>query len=187
MKRLMLFIAVSISTILSAQNVLTPETLWKLGRVSALGLTKDKQSVIYAIATPDVKENKSNRKYYSIPVTGGNATEINNADSLLVNDKISSDGKYVISSAAVLIKKVKGSDLYSDLPKSNVYVYTSLNYRHWDTWEDGKFDHVYLSSLANGKVGESKDLMPDEAFDCPQKPFGGSEDYIWNPDRSIRI
>ena len=182
MKRLMLFVAVSISTILSAQNVLTPETLWKLGRVSALGLTKDKQSVIYAVATPDVKENKSNRKYYSIPVTGGNATEINNADSLLVNDKISSDGKYVISSAAVLIKKVKGSDLYSDLPKSNVYVYTSLNYRHWDTWEDGKFDHVYLSSLANGKVGESKDLMPDEAFDCPQKPFGGSEDYIWNPD-----
>ncbi len=182
MKRLMLFIAVSISTILSAQNVLTPETLWKLGRVSALGLTKDKQSVIYAVATPDVKENKSSRKYYSIPVTGGNATEISNADSLLVNDKISSDGKYSISSTAVLIKKVKGSDLYSDLPKSNVYVYTSLNYRHWDTWEDGKFDHVYVSSLLNGKVSESKDLMPDEAFDCPQKPFGGSEDYIWNPD-----
>ena len=182
MKRLMLFIAVSISTILSAQNVLTPETLWKLGRVSALGLTKDKQSVIYAVATPDVKENKSSRKYYSIPVTGGNATEINNADSLLVNDKISSDGKYSISSTAVLIKKVKGSDLYSDLPKSNVYVYTSLNYRHWDTWEDGKFDHVYVSSLLNGKVSESKDLMPDEAFDCPQKPFGGNEDFIWNPD-----
>ena len=182
MKRLMLLSTVLISTIITAQNVLTPETLWKLGRVSAVGLTKDKQTVIYSVATPDVKENKSNRKYYSIPITGGNATEINNADSLLMNDKISSDGKYVISSASVLIKKVKGSDLYSDLPKSNVYVYTSLNYRHWDTWKDGKFDHVYISSLVNGKVSESKDLMPDEAFDCPQKPFGGNEDYIWNPD-----
>ncbi len=182
MKRLLLLIAVSISTILTAQNVLTPETLWKLGRVSALGLTKDKQTVIYAVATPDVKENKSKRKYYSIPVSGGNATEISNTDGLLADDKISRDGKYVISSAAVLIKKVTGADLYADLPKSNVYVYTFLNYRHWDTWEDGKFDHVFVTQLVNGKVGESKDLMKDEAFDCPQKPFGGNEDYIWNPD-----
>ena len=182
MKQLLLLIAVSISTILTAQNVLTPETLWKLGRVSALGLTKDKQTVIYAVATPDVKENKSKRKYYSIPVSGGNATEISNTDGLLADDKISPDGKYVISSAAVLIKKVTGADLYADLPKSNVYVYTSLNYRHWDTWEDGKFDHVFVTQLVNGKVGESKDLMKDEAFDCPQKPFGGNEDYIWNPD-----
>jgi len=182
MKRLMLLTTVLISTILTAQNVLTPETLWKLGRVSALGLTKDQQTVIYAVATPDIKENKSKRKYYSIPVAGGNATEITNADSMLVNDKISPDGKYSISSDAVLIKKVKGSDLYSDLPKSNVYVYTSLNYRHWDTWEDGKFDHVFIAPMLNGKAGEAKDLMPDEAFDCPQKPFGGTEDFIWNPD-----
>jgi hypothetical protein len=24
--------------------------------------------------------------------------------------------------------------------------------------------------------------MEGEPFDCPQKPFGGDEDYIWSPD-----
>ncbi len=24
--------------------------------------------------------------------------------------------------------------------------------------------------------------MPNEPYDCPQKPFGGDEDYVWNPD-----
>jgi dipeptidyl aminopeptidase/acylaminoacyl peptidase len=26
------------------------------------------------------------------------------------------------------------------------------------------------------------DIMPNEPFDSPQKPFGGEEDYIWSPD-----
>jgi dipeptidyl aminopeptidase/acylaminoacyl peptidase len=52
-------------------------------------------------------------------------------------------------------------------------------YRHWDTWEDGKFSHVILKS-ADGSV--VKDLMPGQPYDCPQKPFGGDEDYLWNPD-----
>src|SRR6478736_4944623 len=74
---------------------------------------------------------------------------------------------------------VYGSDFYPELTKSNVQVYNSLMYRHWDTWEDGKFSHIFLS-----KVGDTakKDLMAGQLYDCPQKPFGGDEDYIFNPD-----
>ena len=44
----------------SAQQVLSPETLWKLGRVSVLGISKDKKSIVYKVATPSIEENKSN-------------------------------------------------------------------------------------------------------------------------------
>jgi hypothetical protein len=37
----------------SAQNKITPELLWKLGRVSAMGLSKDGKFVVYAVSTPD--------------------------------------------------------------------------------------------------------------------------------------
>jgi len=57
-----------------------------------------------------------------------------------------------------------------------------LNYRHWDTWEDGKFGHVMLTPIVNGKPGKSKDLMPNEPYDCPLKPDGGDEDFVWNND-----
>ncbi len=63
-----------------------------------------------------------------------------------------------------------------------MYIYTSLNYRHWDTWEDGKFSHVFIAPIVNGKPGEAKDIMANEAYDCPQKPYGGDEDFIWSPD-----
>ncbi len=165
-----------------AQNLLSPEQLWKLGRVSGLGLSVDKKNVIYSVSTPNAEENKSARKLYSIPVNGGSAVEITSTAGVLANDKISPDGKHIITSDAVKVKDIIGSDKYPDLKKSNAYVFTSLNYRHWDTWEDGKFDHVFVAPLTNGVAGEAKDIMAGEAFDCPQKPFGGDEDFIWNPD-----
>jgi hypothetical protein len=51
-----------------AQNVMSPETLWKLGRVSALGISKDSKNVVYKVTTPSIEENKSNSKFYVIPV-----------------------------------------------------------------------------------------------------------------------
>jgi dipeptidyl aminopeptidase/acylaminoacyl peptidase len=36
--------------------------------------------------------------------------------------------------------------------------------------------------MENGKAVDEKDIMPDEPYDCPQKPFGGDEDYVWRPD-----
>lgn len=165
-----------------AQNRLTAENLWQLGRVSALGISIDKKFVVYSVAIPDLQLNKSVRKKYKIPITGGNAEEIIETEDLLFNDRISADGKYTISSEEIKINNVSGTDFYSDLPKSNALIYTSLNYRHWDTWEDGKFSHVFIAPINNGKTGEPKDIMVGEAFDCPQKPFGGDEDFIWSPD-----
>ncbi|XZF13960.1 S9 family peptidase [Chitinophagaceae bacterium MMS25-I14] len=96
------------------------------------------------------------------------------------NVRVSPDGRYVAFSKEVLVKPVKGTDLYPDLTKTTAQVYTDLNYRHWDTWEDGKFSHIFLAAVKNG--AEAKDLMNSEPYDCPQKPFGGTEDFVWRPD-----
>ncbi len=185
MKKYFLFAFILLSGILNvmAQNArLSPESLWQLGRVSALGISKDQQSIIYSVSTPDVQSNKSSRKTYQIPITGGNPLEIKDFTGLLSNDRISPDGKYSISAEDVKINNVAGVDYYKDLPKSNAQIYTSLNYRHWDTWEDGKFSHVFITPINNGKLGEPKDIMVGEVYDSPQKPFGGDEDFIWSPD-----
>jgi dipeptidyl aminopeptidase/acylaminoacyl peptidase len=161
---------------------MTPELLWKLGRVSGLGISKDGKYIVYSVSTPDAEANKNNRKSYIIPISGGNAVEISNADSLMSDKNISPDGKYMISSKEVKVKNILGTDYYPELKKSNVYIFDNLNNRHWDQWEEGKFGHVFLSKVKNGKPADEKDIMPDEPYDCPQKPFGGDEDYIWRPD-----
>lgn len=183
MKKVLILLMVCVgSNGINAQNYLTPDKLWQIGRVSALGLSNDKTVVIYSVGIPDIQSNKTIRKKYSVPINGGDAIEITETSTLLSNDRISPNGKYFISSDEVKIKNITGADTYKDLPKSDVYIYTSLNYRHWDTWEDGKFSHVFIAPMVNGKPGEAKDIMANEAYDCPQKPFGGDEDFIWSPD-----
>lgn len=97
----------------------------------------------------------------------------------LENIVVSPDGKHIAYSKDVLVKKMMGTDIYPDLPGTTVQVYTDLNYRHWDTWEDGKFSHVFITSLSDGST---KDIMEGTPYDCPQKPFGGEEDIVWTPD-----
>ena len=182
MKPIIFFLALLLTFSAIAQNKMTPELLWKLGRVTGLGISKDGKYILYSVGTPNAAENKTSRKTYAIPVTGGNPIPVSNADSMLVNEKISADGKYMISSSEVKVKKLTGKENYADLQKSNVYIFDNLNYRHWDTYEDGDFGHVMLTPLQNGVAGTAVDLMPGEPYDCPQKPSGGDEDYVWNPN-----
>ena len=177
---LLLFPLFTLAQSNSNRQRMTPELLWKLGRVTGLGISKDGKYVVYSVSTPDWETNKSTRKTYAIPVTGGTAVETTNADSLLGNKNISPDGKYLLSHKEVKVKKIFGSDYYPELSTSNVYIFDDLNNRHWDTWEDGKFEHVFVAPV--GKPDQEKDIMTDEPYDCPQKPFGGDEDYVWNPD-----
>lgn len=100
------------------------------------------------------------------------------------NIRIAPNGKYIAYSKEVLIKKIMGSTLYPELTKTTAQIYEDLNYRHWDTWEDGLFSHLFIVDVANGK---STDIMNEEAYDCPQKPFGGTEDFIWAPDSKSLI
>ena len=178
-KLLSVLLLLSFAFIVHAQTLLTPEQLWKFGRVSGRGISKDGKFVVYTVSSPSVEENKSSSKTYVIPVRGGNAVMISNTDSLLTDSKISPDGKYTISSEQVKVHKVTGTDFYPALTKSNVLIYDQLNYRHWDEWEDGKYGHVMITPAAGGAA---KDIMANEPYDCPLKPDGGDEDFVWSHD-----
>ena len=164
----------------SAQQVLSPDLLWKLGRVSVIGISKDGKSIVYKVATPVMEENKSTSKYYTIPMTGGTATEVKDTKDLVVDKNISADGKYLLSSQEVKTENILGKDYYPELQKSDVQIYDGLDYRHWDTWNNGTHNHVFYAENKANAV--AIDIMKGENYDAPQKPFGGDEDYIWSPD-----
>ena len=171
MKKTFLIIFYMISTVSIAQEIITPEKLWELGRVSALGISTDGKSIVYKVSKPDMVENKLNSTYYSIPISGGKSKEVNDY-KLLLNDKNILNGK-TISHKEVKIDKVLGKDFYPELDKSNVQIYEGLDYRHWDAYNEGNHNHVFLDDI---------DIMANEPYDSPQKPFGGDEDYIFSPD-----
>jgi dipeptidyl aminopeptidase/acylaminoacyl peptidase len=179
-KTIIMLSLIMFASSLSAQKTLTPELLWKLGRVSALGISNDGKNIVYQVSTPSIEENKSTTKFYSLPITGGNPTEIEDTKSILKDKNTSPDGKLMLSYKEIKLTNVLGKDLYPALEKADVKVYNGLDYRHWDTWRDGTYNHVGYSEI--GKEKSFIDIMNGELYDSPQKPFGGDEDYTWSPD-----
>lgn len=203
--------------LMNAQEVMTPETLWQMRRISTQGVSPDYSSVIYTTSQTNLETEKSEHKNFllnthttqSVPFDLGKKSFIQwdkngiyaseNGQIFLTKDlgktwtlfytigqeaeniKISPDGQKIAFSKVVHLENIYGKDKYKDLPKTTAQVYTDLNHRHWDTWYEGKFNHIFITS-SNQSVKDAKDLLEGKPYDAPQKPFGGGEDFIWSPD-----
>ncbi len=62
--------------------------------------------------------------------------------------------------------------------KSSGRVIDKLLYRHWNSWREGKYSHVFLAK-ADGSV--LKDITPGP-YDTPPISLGSSHDYTFSPD-----
>ena len=182
MKNIIVIVFLSLSLSSVSQNKMTPEFLWKLGRVTGVGISKDGKSAVYSVSTPNISENKNTTETFVVPIIGGSSIQTFNKDSVRRDKNISPNGKYIIYDKEVKLLNVTGKDVYPELTKSNAYIYDNLNFRHWDTWSDGSFNHVFIAKPVNNKKENEKDIMAGEPFDSPQKPSGGDEDYNWSPD-----
>lgn len=210
-------LALATPLLMNAQEVMTPEILWQLRRISIQAVSPDQNSVLYRTSQTNLETEKNEHKNYilntstsqSLPFDLGKKTLIQwdkngiyaseNGTIFLSKDlgvswekfytigndaeniKISPDGQKIAFSKEVQLEKIYGKDKYSDTPNSTAQIYTDLNHRHWDSWYEGKFNHIFIVKI-NESPNTAKDLLEGKPYDSPQKPFGGSEDFIWSPD-----
>lgn len=69
----------------------------------------------------------------------------------------------------------------SDLPLATGRLITDLNYRHWDHYVETNA-HPFVAPVTDQGIGEGKDLLEGEPYECPMAPFGGIEQLAWGPD-----
>lgn len=180
-KHLISLVTIMTLNSLQAQQPLTPEKLWQLHRVSAVGLSQDTQYVLLSVSTPNMAENTFSKEYYKLAVKGGVPIPISEEEVERATAKYNPNEKEKLVKLIhkeVKVAPVLGKDFYADLEKSSGRLYSSLDHRHWDTWNEGKYNHVFIEDAE----GNQRDLMEGQPLYCPQMPFGGAEDYIWSPD-----
>jgi dipeptidyl aminopeptidase/acylaminoacyl peptidase len=91
--RILLFLFLLFSQkIMSQTEILTPETLWKLGRVGLESVSPDGQSVIYGVTRYDLSTNKSWRNLFICQIKNGKVTQLTNDESSCANAIFRPDG-----------------------------------------------------------------------------------------------
>src|SRR5690606_39946657 len=77
------------------KEVVTPEKLWELGRVSAEGLSADGKWLVYGVSNSTFGENKSEKNLYVIPIKGGEPVQFTQQEGGESVVQINKDGEII--------------------------------------------------------------------------------------------
>ena len=137
-----------------------------------------------------------NKIAFMAPVDGASQLWVMNSDGSgrkAVSDVEGGISGFLFSpdeKSVVMIGNVKYSrtaqDIYPDLPKATGRLIDDLMYKHWDEWVT-EIPHPFLGTFGGNKVADVKDIMADEPYEAPMKPFGGVESFAWSPDSKSLI
>lgn len=111
---------------------------------------------------------------------GSAMTQLSTLDKSISGYQVSPTGDNVWLVMDAAVEKFASAQIYGDLDKSDALIYDDLMTRHWDTWEDGTYAHLFVAPLKNGIVETPKDITPDEPWDVPTAPYFDNSEISWN-------
>ncbi|MUV15558.1 alpha/beta hydrolase family protein [Noviluteimonas gilva] len=127
---------------------------------------------------------------YSIAVAGGTPVQLTDLAVDVGGYVVSPDGKRVALALEVF------ADCKADLQcnvtrskereerKASGVVFDRLFIRHWDAWNEGKLNRVFVAPFAadGAKITQATLVGSDVIGDVPSRPFGDTSEMAWSPD-----
>ncbi|AXI83777.1 S9 family peptidase [Xylella taiwanensis] len=173
-----------------------PVRLTPLGwDVSAPTFSRDGKAVYFLSA------KSGSNQLYVLPVSGGAPRQLTNLAVGMDSYKLSPQGDRIVFSAGVF--QACGADLgctkrkldEKKNAKPSGVVFERLFVRHWDAWNDGRRNTLFVASLPAAGDKPVSNVAAMSAMldgDVPSKPFGGASHFAWSPDgnsvvASIRV
>lgn len=73
-------------------------------------------------------------------------------------------------------------DMHPDLPKAKARIINDQFYRHWNDWVEG-YTHIFIADYTPPQpITSGQDIMKDEKWESPVRPWGGTEQLAWTRD-----
>jgi len=117
---------------------------------------------------------------WSMKLDGSERRQLSKTDGNVEGFLFSPDQKKVILLKSIPFHEVIKENP-SDLPKATGRLVTDLMYRHWDHYVES-IQHPFVADVTSEGIGEGKDILVGEPYECPMEPFGGMEQLAWSTD-----
>ena len=206
---------------------LTPEILWKFGRVGDARISPEGNHVIYSLTRYDHSTNSNRSDICILDIETGETQILTEGSERNFGARWHPDGETIgylrvtegetqlweMSPAGnhLQVSEIEGginsfnyspagdniyftkqvkldespAEMYPDLPLIDVRIEDELMYRHWSSWHNYSYSHVFIAPYENGSLGEPLDIMEGEKYDSPLPPFYSASQIAWSHDGRI--
>ncbi len=119
----------------------------------------------------------------SIDINGMTEMVLATVDGGLEGFKISPDGTHILYISDLPVRRPDDiNKLYVGLDQTTGRINEDLMYRHWDSWVD-EYPHIFLASFDKKiDIDNAVDIIGNNAYECPMRPWGGVEQFNFSPD-----
>ena len=139
-------------------GILTPEVMWKMGRVGGSTVSPDGKTVLYTVSYYSMKDDKSSTHIWSVPTDGGEAVQITDGAGKEASIQWSADGSRIYC----LSTRSGDAQLWSAKPDGS-------NMRQLSAIEGGiegfgvspKGDKLYYIKRVQVEKRRSSEIFPD--------------------------
>lgn len=125
-------------------------------------------------------DENSKTQLWVMDADGTNRKQVSNIKEGIQGFLFSPNGKRVVMIGTVKYNRT-AEDVYPDLPKATGRIIDDLMYKHWDEWVT-EIPHPLVGDFDGNEIVNVCDIMQDEPYESPMKPFGGIESFAWTPD-----
>ncbi|MDI9240829.1 S9 family peptidase [Lysobacter sp. LF1] len=168
---------------LMARDAAPPKRLTPEGwNVNSPAFSPDGKAVYFLSA------KSGSSQLYSIPAGGGTPKQLTAFSADVGGFRLSPDGK------RVAINLETFAECKADLAcsqkkldergkqKNSGMVFDRIFIRHWDAWNDGRLNRLFVTTLGDKPATTATLVSGDVHGDVPSRPFGDSSEYTWAPD-----
>lgn len=128
-----------------------------------------------------VSNQSGSAQFWEMRPDGTDLRQVTDEPGGVANVQYAPTGDYVAYTRRVRLDE-PATARHPDLPDADVRVFDDLMYRHWDTWADGTYSHLFVAPYQDGRLGEATNLLEGRRVSTPLAPFGGAEQIAWHPD-----